>query len=275
MPKRKTSNPERGTAKKQKKSPKKEEQLDLNNLDFNHTYSLKEYELIMKHLKVHSNYELVNGKIIPVQYTPIANEAVVHEIARQLGNWNIKYQQNGLVTTSQGGFNFSNSDKQKIRAPDIAFTPMETCLSLDDNQLWSFKGQPFTPNFVVEVANLENKAIENSVDAKIKKDYFAMDTSVKLGWLIDPKNCIVWVYKRDKNDKPYRRNRGWEDLDGGDILPKFTLKLSRIENIVSQELEEEEESDDEGDKCSYCNKVLTNVHEMIKHLEKVHSQSDV
>ncbi|RIA96686.1 putative restriction endonuclease-domain-containing protein [Glomus cerebriforme] len=269
MLKRKSSGPERETAKKQKYSPKKDV-LDLNNLDFNYTYSLKEYKLIMKHLKVHSNYELVNGKIIPIQYTPIANEAVVHEIARQLGNWNIKYQQNGLVTTSQGGFNFSNSNKQKIRAPDIAFTPMETCLSLDDNQLWSFKGQPFTPNFVVEVANLENNALEKIIDTKIKKDYFAMNTSVKLGWLIDPKNCVIWVYKRNKHNQPYRYKHKWEDLDGGDILPRFTLKLTRIENIVSQNLEEEK-SDDEGDKCSYCNKIFTNVHEIIKHLEKEHT----
>ncbi|CAB4431933.1 unnamed protein product [Rhizophagus irregularis] len=42
-------------------------------------------------------------ELLSIPQSPIANEAVVHEISRQLGNWNVETGQNGIVTTSQGG----------------------------------------------------------------------------------------------------------------------------------------------------------------------------
>jgi Uma2 family endonuclease len=209
--------------------------LDLKNLDFNCAYSVNEFELINNYLKIKPNFELVNKKLIPVSYSPVAIEAVVHEISRQLGNWNIKInKETGIVTTSKGGFDFNVTNNQKIRAPDVAYTPENTFLSLDENQLWSFKGQPFTPIFIVEVANLTNKVVAKDVDNKIKKDYFADGTSVKLGWLIDPINCNIWVYKRNRNGAPYRRHKKWEDLEAGDILPNFTLELGLINKIINK-----------------------------------------
>src|SRR5271156_3236023 len=109
--------------------------LDLGELDLTRTYAPNELELIKSHLKVHTNFE--NGMLIPIPQTPFANEAVAHEISRQLGNWNVNKDQNGIVTTSQGGFNFSVTGKEKIRAPHVAFTPNDTYTSLNETQLLS------------------------------------------------------------------------------------------------------------------------------------------
>ncbi|CAB4462831.1 unnamed protein product [Rhizophagus irregularis] len=77
----------------------------LKNLDLTHIYTPEEIEYINKYLKTHINFE--NGRLLPIPQSPIANEAVVHEISRQLGNWNVETSQNGIVITSQGGYDFS------------------------------------------------------------------------------------------------------------------------------------------------------------------------
>ncbi|PKY46792.1 hypothetical protein RhiirA4_520707 [Rhizophagus irregularis] len=217
--------------------PKKE--IDLKNLDLTHIYTPEEIEYINEHLKTHINFE--NGRLLPISQSPIANEAVVHEISRQLGNWNVETGQNGIVTTSQGGYNFSVSGQKKIRAPHIAFIPENIYSSLNKTQLLTFLGQPFTPIFVAEVVNVSKEAIFNEVDIRFKNDYFAMGTSVKLGWLIDPRNHMIWTYEKDDDDENVtRQKRKWEDLDGGDILPDFTLDIEFVEKIISQKYEEDE-----------------------------------
>ncbi|GBB97528.1 hypothetical protein RclHR1_00300007 [Rhizophagus clarus] len=240
-------------------------------IDFNHTYSLKEFEFIKDYIKErHPNFELVDGKLVSIPYSPIAYEAIVHEISRQLGNWNIQQPKSGIVTTSKGGFDFDVSGRQKIRAPDIAFTPANIYRSLDESQLWSFNGQPFTPIFVVEIANIDKKTVEKEIDTKFKKEYFASGTSVELGWLIDPENRIIWVYRRNKNKDPYRRRKEWTDLEADKTLPGFTLELSNIEDIISQNVEYEESSessDDEDDeeegKCPFCSTRTDNARKMV------------
>ncbi|GBB90560.1 hypothetical protein RclHR1_17560002 [Rhizophagus clarus] len=271
---------------KRKFSARTKKSKDFNNLDLNETYSIKEYNELNNYLKVNPNFEIVNKQLISVDYSPMAIEAVTHEISRQLGNWNIANTNGiGIVTTSKGGFDFNVTiNSQKIRAPDIAFTPEDTFLSLDENQLWSFKGQPFTPKFIVEVADISRKDVGNKIDAKIKRDYFANGTSVELGWLIDPKNCAIWVYKRNKNNAPYRRRREWKDLEAGDILPGFTLELGLINNIINKFSESDDDDDDEDedeksrkkrikrkpDVCPYCDAEYKEPYKMMQHINKNH-----
>ncbi|CAB4382558.1 unnamed protein product [Rhizophagus irregularis] len=266
------------SASKRKKftnSENSRKKFDINNIDFSRTYSLEEFELIKDHIKNnHPNFELVGGKLVSIPYSPIVYEAIVHEISRQLGNWNINNVKNGVVTTSKGGFDFNVSGSQKIRAPDITFTSANIYRSLDEEQLWSFNGQPFTPLFVVEVANLKKKEVEKEIDTRFKKEYFASGTSVELGWLFDPLNRIIWVYKRNKNGEPYRRSQPWENLEGGKILPGFTLELWPINDIVAQEIDYEEDSDDDDDDekvCPYCKAIIKDASQMVKHIQNKHN----
>ncbi|CAB5395410.1 unnamed protein product [Rhizophagus irregularis] len=50
---------------------------------------------------------------------PIARAAVVAEIVRQLGNWNIETHQNGRITSSQGRFDFNVGGARTLRAADV------------------------------------------------------------------------------------------------------------------------------------------------------------
>ncbi|CAB5358561.1 unnamed protein product [Rhizophagus irregularis] len=149
--------------------------------------------------------------------SPIAIKAVVHEISRQLG-----------------GYNFSVNGQKKIQAPHIAFIPENIYNSLNKIQLLTFLSQPFTPIFVAEVVNISKEAIFNKVNNRFKNDYFATGTSVKLGWLIDPRNHIIWTYEKDDDDENVTcQKRKWKDLDGGNILLDFTLDIKFVEKIIS------------------------------------------
>ncbi|CAG8679732.1 1971_t:CDS:2, partial [Paraglomus brasilianum] len=136
----------------------------------------------------------------------------------------------GAVTSSQGGFKLEGGG---IVAPDVAYTSRDTCHGLDDSQLDSFQGEAYSPTVVVEVNDFANiyGAVYNrskfqKADLKFKDVYFASETSVQLGWLIDPKYKHIWIYRRGARRV---KKRTWSDLDGGEYLPGFTLEVNKLE----------------------------------------------
>jgi len=52
--------------------------------------------------------------------------------------------------------------------------------NLTEEQRTTFQGPPFSPVFVVEVANISKNSNFQRFDSKIKDDYFAMESSIQL-----------------------------------------------------------------------------------------------
>ncbi|RHZ78324.1 hypothetical protein Glove_166g220 [Diversispora epigaea] len=237
--------------------------IDFDNLDLNRSYSLEEFEFINDQLKTRTleiDGQPVNlfeldkkGRLIPIPQTPYSRrEKVVAEIVGQLRNWNIQNHLNGGVTSSQRGFNFDVGEIDR---------------QLDARQNWTFKGDSFTPLLVVEVENISTLTKFNEIDKKFKDVYFAEGTSVQVGWLIDPENKIIHVYRRGQR----RWNRGWKDVDGGKFLPRFTLKVRKIEHAISkQELVQPKPHKPVSFHCSSCSKTFTDSYTAIQHIEDDH-----
>lgn len=153
-------------------------------------YTLKEFDRFNDWLKTH-DFEIdgtavnhferdAKGRLIPMPQTTLDKEPVVSEIARQVGNWNIHAQQNGVVTTSQGGFRLGGA----IRAPDIAFIPKKI-YSLTHEQLSTFHGPPFCPTFAVEVEIFQKNNNEADLIAKLFNQT-NFPAGLELGWMVDP-----------------------------------------------------------------------------------------
>ncbi|CAG8758902.1 23442_t:CDS:2 [Gigaspora margarita] len=222
--------------------------LDLDNLDFKRTYTFEEFELANEQLRTRTLeidgnpvdlIEFNKGKLLPMPQSPINMETVVHEISRQLGNWNVYTHQNGIITTSQGGFNFDISGRRTICAPDIAFISKNIYRSLDRQQQWTFKGQPFTPIFVLEVAIVRESYQEfNDLNQKFREIYFATSSSVDLG-------CI---------------------------LLGFTLQVQKIDDTISQESSESSSENDEIIDCPKCDATFSNDYNFMKHYENSHAR---
>jgi Uma2 family endonuclease len=170
-----------------------------------------------------------------MQHTQIEKAAAVAEIVRQLANWNVYTAQNGVVTSSQGGFLLGHGT---IRAPDVAFTSQATYSKLTQQQRLSFKGAPFSPVFVVEVDDLTNQHKLDSLTKKIKETYFP--SGVRLAWLLDATHQIFFTFSSTTAGVVRRYLPHWSDKDGepavvrgGDVLPGFRVELLRIDNAIS------------------------------------------
>ncbi|CAG8697974.1 2125_t:CDS:2, partial [Acaulospora morrowiae] len=252
--------------------------IDLANLDFSRTYSFEEFESINEQLKTHSlefNGQPVNlfdldenGKLVPMPQATHCMGITVAEIIRQLGNWNIQTRQNGDIKASQGGFNFNVGGH---RAPDVSFTPKSVSRQLTELQRWTFQGQSFTPTFVVEVGDTESRSTFEELDGKFKRGYFALGTSVQLGWLIDPRNSKIWVYKRSQHGNVFRREHAWGDVEGGDILPGFTLNVLMIGEVISQKSSESSSENEELQiNCPECDATFSDRYTFTKHYVNKH-----
>ncbi|CAG8453887.1 1026_t:CDS:2 [Paraglomus brasilianum] len=223
------------------------QKMILENLDLDLSYTIEEFKLINKQLKTSSIeikgqpinlFELnENGKLVPMPQVTVEFEAVVGEIARQLGNWNVWNRQDGIITTSQGGYDFNVGGQRKIDAPDVAFLSREVYDSLTKQQRRTFQGPPFSPIFAVKVADISKQSDFERLDFKIKNDYFAMESSVRLAWLIDPVNKKIHLYRRGMRRYPW----GWRDISGEDVLPGFTLEVWKIDEVIKKKLSEMQE----------------------------------
>ncbi|CAG8490608.1 6201_t:CDS:2 [Paraglomus brasilianum] len=258
--------------------------IDLANLDFNRTYSFEEFEFVNEQLKTRTlevNGQPVNlfdldanRKLVPMPQATHCMEVTVATIVGELYNWNVQTRQNGDIKTAQGGFDFSVGGQRTIRAPDVSFTPKAVSSQLTELQRWSFQGRPFTPTFVVEVGDTESSTSTfGKLDDKFKREYFAVGTSVQLGWLIDPKNSRIWVYKRNQHGNVFRHEHAWDDVNGGNILLGFKLKVWKIEEAISQASPELPSLEsDEPVNCPKCGMTFPDNYTFMNHYEDEHAR---
>lgn len=136
------------------------------------------------------------------------------QIIVQLGIW-AEQDGTGILFDSSSGFTLPNG---AMRAPDAAWIRLERwqALSTEDKQRFS----PICPDFVIELRSpsdslrdLRNKMIEY------------IDSGATLGWLIDPKSRIVYIYRPDR---PVEIVADPSILSGDPELPGFRLNLQRI-----------------------------------------------
>lgn len=108
----------------------------------------------------------------------------------------------------------------QLRLPDVSFVTWERLLATDAHNK---KIAPFGPDLAVEVLSESNTRAE--IDQK-RREFFGAGT--RLIWVIDRKTRTAEVY-----DDPTRPNqmtlvRETDALDGGTVLPGFTLPLADL-----------------------------------------------
>ena len=104
-----------------------------------------------------------------------------------------------------------------VRIPDVAF--------VSRGRLPGGKVPPepipeLAPDLAVEVLSESNTRSEM---ARKRREYF--DVGVRLVWLVDPKTETVAVYT---GPDEHRVLSGRDELDGGAVLPGFTLSLESL-----------------------------------------------
>ncbi|WP_414541351.1 Uma2 family endonuclease [Nostoc sp. CCY0012] len=136
-------------------------------------------------------------------------------LTAQLWNWNDSSEL-GVVFDSSTGFTLLNG---AVRSPDAAWVDNEHWNSLSEEQQ-RYEFSPIAPDFVVELRSSSDDLA--TLQAKMR-EYLA--NGVKLGWLIDPKQQKVEIYRIGQTPEILESPTLLSDED---LLPGFELKLNKI-----------------------------------------------
>jgi Uma2 family endonuclease len=120
----------------------------------------------------------------------------------------------GIVTGEAGLIRFAPG---LVRIPDVAFIAWDR---LPGRRLPADAIPEIMPNLVIEVLSPGNTSGEL---ARKCREYF--DAGVQLVWLVDPRTRSVDVYTALDH---MTRLSAMETLDGGRVLPGFTLSLQEL-----------------------------------------------
>jgi Uma2 family endonuclease len=135
-------------------------------------------------------------------------------VGAQLVVWAAK-EGTGKATDSSGGFILPNG---AMRSPDAAWTKRERVKLVPEDQRKKFPS--LVPDFVIELRSESDRL--SHLRAKMKE---WIDNGVRLGWMIDPSEKRVEIYRPGKTpevlDAPMQ-------LSGDPELPGFVLDLTAV-----------------------------------------------
>ncbi len=154
------------------------------------------------------------GKLIIMSPTGSQSGKFNMSLAFQVELWS-RQSKLGVVFDSSTGFKLSNG---ATRSPDVSWVVVERWDALSDKQKRGFA--PIDPDFVIELLSPTDNLSETQ-----QKMAEYMNCGVKLGWLINPDEKQVEIYRRSQ-DKQVIDNP--DNLSGEDILPGLTVDLADI-----------------------------------------------
>ena len=136
------------------------------------------------------------------------------DLEGQLWFWN-RQTKLGVVFNSSTAFQLPNGAN---RSPDAAWVRKERWEALTPEQQETFP--PLCPDFVIE---LRSKSDKREHLRQKMQEYLA--SGLRLGWLIDPKNKQVEIYRPNQAVEVLQSPAS---LSGEEILPGFTLDLQVV-----------------------------------------------
>jgi Uma2 family endonuclease len=123
----------------------------------------------------------------------------------------------GVGFDSSTGFTLPNG---ATRSPDLAWVKRDRWEGLTPDQRKGFA--PLCPDFVLELRSSSDAL--GHVQAKMQE---YLDNGAQLGWLIDPIEKKVYIYRPQA---PVECLDSPESISGNPVLPGFVLELGRVWN---------------------------------------------
>ena len=174
-----------------------------------HAYTIQEFEdFIAQPENAEYHFELIDGEI--VQKMPTMLHALIISLLNiALG---IYLQQNPIGRALvEARYRLSHDERHDV-IPDLSFVTM-------DKPIIRKGAAPFLPDLAVEV-----QSPDQTDKFMVDKAAYYLANGVRMVWLIYPEKRLVEVLTPDArhllNDA--------DTLDGGDVLPGFSLSISDI-----------------------------------------------
>jgi Uma2 family endonuclease len=138
-------------------------------------------------------------------------------ISGELYLWWRNSGETGLVFDSSTGFILPNG---ATRSPDASWVSQQRWDALTPEEKGTFAN--ICPDFVVELRSSSDRI--EPLQVKMRE---YMDSGSRLGWLLNPQNRQVEIYRWRK---PVEVLENPAELSGEEVLPGFVLKLRRVWN---------------------------------------------
>ena len=129
----------------------------------------------------------------------------------------------GIWTRENGGVSVSSNSRFRlpsgaVRGPDAAWIAQERYDAATDAERDTVF--PGAPDFVLEI-----RSRSDNLRPLQRKMRLWMDAGARLGWLIDPYNRRVYIYRAGQPEPEVRENPA--TLDGENVLPGFVFAVRR------------------------------------------------
>ena len=160
-------------------------------------------------------YELRKGELVEMPGPSISHAQIITKLARYL---DIFAEANGLGQVfSDGAFIFDpKNDPNTAVRPDVAFVTQARFEAVGDYD----DVFPGISGLAVEIVSRTDYLY--GVSDKIE-DY--LRANVRLVWVVNPRRREIFVYELARHGRLLDAN---DELDGGEVLPGFKLKVSEI-----------------------------------------------
>ncbi len=128
-----------------------------------------------------------------------------------------------IFRRAHGGVNVSQTSRFRLatgalRGPDAAWVTQERYDAITEQERETVF--PGAPDFVVEI-----RSISDNLAPLQRKMRLWMDGGARLGWLIDPRQRRVYIYRIGQPEPEILEDP--ETLDGEDVLPGFSFAVRR------------------------------------------------
>jgi Uma2 family endonuclease len=179
-----------------------------------------EDDVVQIHERERRLCELVDGTLVE-KTMGSWESSIAAELIRLLGNYNAETRR-GVVLSSDGMVRLAPG---LIRIPDVSFISWDR---LRGRRLPDQAVLTSVPDLAVEILSRGNT--EEEMTGKL---HHYLDAGVRLVWYIDPRAEIARIYRGSLDAEIITID---QSIDGGDILPGFTLPLRELlKNPVSPE----------------------------------------
>ena len=161
----------------------------------------------------HWRYELIQGKLRKMPPTGESHGSYTADLTIEIG-WYVRSNQLGQCYAAEMGFYLSRNP-DNVKAPDFAFVAKD--------RLPAQRGAGYmaiVPDLVLETRSPSDRTA--GIRDKINEWLVA---GVRMVLDLDPARRVLTVYRPDAEPVTLTET---DTLDGGDVLPGFTLPLTRL-----------------------------------------------
>ena len=148
-----------------------------------------------------------DGRLVIMTFPDALSERVSTRLLALVQIW--AFNAGGDVRGEAGGYYLSELEK---RAPDVSWVAPDRVQE---------RGQlHFAPDFVVEV-----RSPTQSIESQSGKMRMWMSYGVRLGWLVDPYEVTVRIFRADGSEELLERP---DELSGEDVCSGMSIDMSQV-----------------------------------------------